>query len=399
VRVAIVGGKLQGIEAAFLAREAGWEVILIDRKQSPPAARLCQSFYHGDIVKDISSLRRVMEKVDLIIPAVEDVIALRALQKCAAEANIPLAYDAEAYFITHSKKRSNRLFEKLGIPLPQSWPQCGLPLMVKPSTSSGSHGVSKLCTEQELGDFIKQVGSELEHWILQEYVEGPSYSIEVLGLAGHYATLQVTELEMDGDYDCKRVLAPVEISEPLDRQIKEIALIIAQSLHLKGIMDVEVILDQGVPKVLEIDARLPSQTPTAVYESTGINMLELLGDIFVRDTMPIIPEIKALRGVVYEHIKVSQNGLEFLGEHIMGEVDSLEIVHDFFGADVSLTNFNSSPFPWVATLITTGESREQAWLKRQQVIENIKSYLERPTGCQYQSEVTRITGIASLSRG
>ena len=399
MRVAIVGGKLQGIEAAFLAREAGWEVILIDRKQSPPAARLCQSFYHGDIVKDISSLRRVMEKVDLIIPAVEDVIALRALQKCAAEANIPLAYDAEAYFITHSKKRSNRLFEKLGIPLPQSWSQCGLPLMAKPSTSSGSQGVSKLCTEQELGDFIKHMGSELEHWILQEYVEGPSYSIEVLGLAGHYATLQVTELEMDGDYDCKRVLAPAEIPEPLDRQIKQIALTIAQSLHLKGIMDVEVILDQGVPKVLEIDARLPSQTPTAVYESTGINMLELLGDIFVRDTMPIIPEIKALRGVVYEHIKVSQNGLEFLGEHIMGEVDSLEIVHDFFGADVSLTNFNSSPFPWVATLITTGESREQAWLKRQQAIENIKSYLEGPTRFQSQSEGVGLAGIPSLSRG
>jgi len=376
VRVAIVGGKLQGVEAAFLAREAGWEVILIDRKKSPPAARLCQSFYHCDVVRDFSSLPRLLEKVDLIIPAVEDVIALRALQKCAAEINIPLAYDAKAYFISHSKKRSNRLFEKLGIPLPQSWPQCGLPLIVKPSASSGSHGVSKLCTEQELGDFIKRVGSGLKHWILQEYVEGPSYSIEVLGLAEHYVALQVTELEMDGTYDCERVLAPAKIPEPLDRQIKEIALTIAKSLHLKGIMDVEVILDHGgVPRVLEIDARLPSQTPTAVYESTGINMLELLGHIFVGDTLPVIPEIKALRGVVYEHIKVSQDGLEFLGEHIMAEVDSLEIVPDFFGADVSLTNFNLSSSPWVATLITTGGSREQAWLKRQQVIENIKSYI------------------------
>lgn len=392
MRVAIVGGKLQGIEAAFLAREAGWEVILIDRKQSPPATRLCQSFYHCDIVKDVSSLPWLLEKVDLIIPAVEDVIALRALQKCAAEVSIPLAYDAEAYFITHSKKRSNRLFEKLGIPLPQNWPQCGLPLIVKPSASSGSHGVSKLCTEQELGDFIKRVGSGLKRWILQEYVEGPSYSIEVLGLAGHYVALQVTELEMDGDYDCERVLAPAEIPESLDRQIKEIALTIAKSLRLKGIMDVEVILDQGVPKVLEIDARLPSQTPTAVYESTGINMLELLGHIFVTDTMPIIPKIKALRGVVYEHIKVSQDGLEFLGEHIMGEVESLEIVHDFFGADVSLTNFNLSSFPWVATLITTGESREQAWLKRQQAIENIKSYLERPARFQSQPEEMVKTG-------
>jgi len=373
VKVAIVGGKLQGIEAAFLAREAGWETVLIDKKQSPPAAKLCQSFCRCDVVRDASSLPALLEKVDLIIPAVENVTALRVLQTCAAQLNIPLAYDARAYFISHSKKRSNRLFEKLGIPMPQSWPECGLPLIAKPSAASGSQGVLKLNTEQELADFVKRVGSRLKNWILQKYVEGPSYSIEVLGLDGHCVALQVTELEMDDNYDCQRVLAPAQISDPLDRQIKEIALTIARSLRLKGIMDLEVILDHGgVPRVLEIDARLPSQTPTAVYQSTGINMLELLGQIFVTDTMPVIPEIKALRGVVYEHIRVSQNGLEFLGEHIMGEADCLEIVHDFFGADISLTNFGSS-FPWVATLIITEQTREQAWLKRQQVMENIKN--------------------------
>jgi len=312
----------------------------------------------------------------LIIPALEDVIALGVLQKYAAELNIPLAYDAQAYFVTHSKKRSNHLLEKLDIPLPQSWPQCGLPLIVKPSTASGSHGVLKISTEQQLDDFIRQVGSELKHWILQEYVQGPSYSIEVLGLDGNYVALQVTELEVNSDYDCNRVLAPAEIPQSLDRQIKEIALTIAKGLRLTGIMDVEVIIDQGVPKVLEIDARLPSQTPTAVYESTGINMLQLLGDIFVRGVMPVIPEIRAPRGVVYEHTRFSQKGLEFPGEHIMGEIDSLDIVHRFFGADIGVTNFKPLPFPWVATLITTGESREQAWIKRQQVIENIQSYIK-----------------------
>lgn len=36
------------------------------------------------MVKDASSLRRVIEKVNLVIPALEDVTALRALQECAA---------------------------------------------------------------------------------------------------------------------------------------------------------------------------------------------------------------------------------------------------------------------------------------------------------------------------
>ena len=379
MRVAIVGGKLQGVEASFLAHEAGWEVILIDKKPSVPASGLCDSFYQCDIVKDVSTLRQIIENVDSVIPALEDVAALRSLKKCAADANVVLAYAEEAYFVTHSKKRSNRLFEKLGIPLPQTWPQCGLPIIVKPSTSSGSQGVSKLKTEMEIDDFIRRVGSRLDHWILQECLEGPSYSVEVLGVAGHFTVLQTTELEMDEHYDCKRVLAPAEIPEPLDRQFKEIALTIAKSLHLNGIMDVEVILHKGALKVLEIDARFPSQTPTTVYESTGINVLALLTDMFVKKEMPTVSKVERIRGVVYEHIKVSENSLEFWGEHIMGEADSLKVVHDFFGADVSLTNFNLSRFPWVATLIMIGESREQAWLKRCQVIENIKNYLEKAT--------------------
>ena len=282
--------------------------------------------------------------------------------------------------------------------MPQGWPKCGLPIVVKPSASSGSQGVSRLGTQQELDAFLRRAGSGLKHWVFQEYAEGPTYSIEVLGLAGHYAALQVTELGMDSHYDCNRVLAPAEIPEPLDREIKEIALTIARRLDLKGIMDVEVIVSRGVPKVLEIDARLPSQTPTAVYESIGVNMLELLRDIFVTGMMPAIPETKAPRGVVYEHISVSRNGLEFPGERIMGESDSLEMIPGFFGADVSVTNFNSSPFSWVATLITTAESRRQAWLKRQQVVENIRRYLGKLTGGRNRSEAAEPAGAPSSCR-
>ena len=57
MRVAIVGGKLQGVEAAFLAHEAGWEAALIDKKSSLPASGLCRSFYQCDVVKDVHHAR------------------------------------------------------------------------------------------------------------------------------------------------------------------------------------------------------------------------------------------------------------------------------------------------------------------------------------------------------
>jgi len=377
MRGAIVGGKLQGVEAAFLAHEAGWEAVLIDKRPRVPAAGLCRSFVQCDVAQDAAALRRAVAGVDFILPALEDTTALRALKESAAAVGIPLAYDAGAYFVTHSKKRSNRLFQRLGIPMPRSWPQCGLPIVAKPSAQSGSQGVVKIGTQQELDDFVRRTGPALEHWVLQEYLEGPSYSMEVLGHAGRYVALQVTELEMDRDYDCKRVVAPVEIPELLGRQLRKMSLAIARGLRLTGIMDVEFIVHEGTAKVLEIDARLPSQTPTAVYQSTGINMLELLGEIYVSDKAPVVPLVTALRGVIYEHVRVSPDGMEFRGEHIIGEVDSLELVPEFFGADLGLTNYRASVFPWVATLITTGDNLKQAWLKREQVISHISDRILR----------------------
>ena len=106
-------------------------------------------------------------------------------------------------------------------------------------------------------------------------------------------------------------------------------------------------------------------------------MLELLGDIFTRDRVPMMPALKASHGVIYEHIKVFPDKLEFRGEHIIGEVDSLELVPDFFGAERGLTNYRASVFPWVATLIITSDNLKQAWLKREQVINEISDQVLR----------------------
>jgi pyrrolysine biosynthesis protein PylC len=181
---------------------------------------------------------------------------------------------------------------------------------------------------------------------------------------------------VDSQYDCKRVLAPAGLSSTVSKEFKEIAVTIAEALNLSGIMDVEAILHNDTLKVLEIDARLPSQTPTVVNKSTGINMLELLYDVFVRDATPTMPDATYERGVVYEHVRVSPGILEVLGEHIMADAHPLKRYEDFFGADEALTDFTPGCSSWVATLIITGDSREEAWDKRCQAIKDIRAHFE-----------------------
>lgn len=372
MKLAIVGGKLQGVEASFLADSLGWDTILIDKDPNVPARGLAHSFVPLDVIKDRSSLIPVIRKVDLVIPTLENVAALKVLQECSKKAGVPLAYDEKAHIISRSKKRSNRFFRKCGLPVPLPWPNCGLPVIAKPSNSSGSRGVSRIDTEAELASFLNHIGPSASRWVVEEYLDGPSFSLEVFGFEGRYETAQVTELEMDEAYDCKRVLAPARIPHRVEEGLREMTLTLARELRLNGIMDVEVIEQGGMLKVLEIDARLPSQTPAAVLNSTEVNMLQVLADIYCRKFLPRLGDLKEKRGVVYEQIQVKEEGIDVLGEHVMVGAGPLRKIEGFFGADVALTNFEGPKFPWVATLIVTGEDLKAAWAKRCRVLDNIE---------------------------
>ncbi len=366
--VGVIGGNLQGVEAAYLAKKAGWEVVVVDRKPQVPAAGLCDRFVQLDVLSE-KQLGNAMDGVDLIVPALENVAALACLNRWARDNKIPFAFDADAYDTSVSKQRSNRLFTRLGMSIPRSNATGGFPVVAKPSTSSGSQGVTIFHDKKALQKHLKKSNEE---WVVQEFIAGPAYSLEVMGWSGHYMPLQVTDLEMDSRYDCKRVMAPTHLMPSHVCDFKETAMTLANELKLNGLMDVEVILHQDTLKVLEIDARLPSQTPIAVYWSTGMNIVQMLGDLFVNGTLKKQPANDPKRGVVYEHIRASANLLETGGEHIMSGQDPLHIVNGFFGANEAVTNYTPGRKEWVATLIIYGKTRQIAWKKRNEVIARIQ---------------------------
>jgi pyrrolysine biosynthesis protein PylC len=372
MQTVVVGGRLQGLEAAYLAKKAGWQVKLIDKSKNLPALNLADSFTCLN-AEDQSELIPALKGADLIIPALENRRALQTLVDCANKLGIPCAFDLSAYDISSSKKKSDLLFAELGVPAPPHYPGCRYPLIAKPSGSSGSEGVVHLKDEVELEAFKKSINHETGSWVIQEYISGPSYSIEVIGCRGRYLPLQVTDLEMDGGYDCKRVTAPSVLTASQRDQFAEIAVQIARSINLNGIMDVEVILNNNQLFVLEIDARLPSQTPTAVYHSSGINLLELTGLSFAGGNLPEQMEIKKERFAIFEHLLVSSGRVEVSGEHIVSNAGPLTYFEGFFGADEALTNYRHGKENWMATLIITGETRQEAYQKRSGVIEKICS--------------------------
>ncbi len=368
--VAVIGGNLQGVEATYLAKKAGWEVLLIDKNPRASASLMCDRFLPLTITAKTDPPES-LKQVSLIIPAIENESVLATLEKWSVDTGIPIGFGREAYAISSSKKRSNRLFRDLCLGAPDPWPQCGLPMVVKPDGESGSQGVQIIQCQEELAMKFPDKES-LDQMVTQAYLKGPLYSIEVMGLPGQYRTFQVTELHMDSVHDCKRVSAPAELDSTLVGEFERMAVAIAEHIQLRGIMDVEVVLHDGQLKVLEIDARIPSQTPTAVFQSTGINVVELLGELFLTGKMTVAQSHPA-QAIIYEHIKVTQNEIEVLGEHIMSGAGPLKLCRGLFGADEVITNVQPGLAEWVATLILKGKNRKDVLEKKQQTYENIRN--------------------------
>lgn len=370
LKIAIVGGKLQGTEAAYLAKKAGIKSILIDKNINTIASGICDEFAQFDVRKKEVALINILKTVDFILPALENDEVHQALYEIAKAHHLKLAFDLSAYAVSSSKLKSDGLIRRNQIPAPCYYPNCKTPYIIKPSGESGSTGVRRANTGAEVEAFLANEGKS-GNWVIQEFLDGPSYSIEVIGIPGNYRTYKITKIHMDEVYDCKRVTSPCPVTKEQRRRFEEIGCRLAELVNLNGIMDVEVIEDEGLLKVLEIDARIPSQTPTVVYHSSGMNQLQELADIVVHGSFRH-PQEDFGWHCSYEHFKVNKNGCIPGGEHIMCEARPLVLRTNFFGADEVLTDYDEAHDQWHGTFINWADTEEALERKRNNMINMLR---------------------------
>lgn len=369
--IAVVGGGLQGVEAVYLLQEAGMDVRLLDRRADAPAAGLGPDFRQVEVT-DPAALDRALAGVDMVFPALESLPALTGLREWGRARGLPVLYDPEAYAVSASKITSEAFFRRAAIPVPRTWPGCRFPVIAKPAGGSGSQGLRFFSSEADLtgalGDDPAGTG-----WVVQEFLAGPTYSVEVLRTPGRAAAIQVTDLYMDARYDCKRVTAPTVLAEDLRAGFEALSRKMAEDLSLAGIMDVEALLHDGGLRVLEIDARFPSQTPIAVYTSCGVNMAAALVQAAGGAAEP--PALRRRhpdRGALLEHVQVAPGRLAVTGEHAVALSGPLTRIPGFFGADTALTDYAAGKTHWVATLIFSGADLREAWERREATIADLR---------------------------
>lgn len=371
MKIAIVGGALQGTEAVLLSKRAGIDMVVLDRKPHVPAATLTDEFILCDVTKDPAKAKKVFSDCDVVIPACEELDALRVLDKIVPETGKPLLFDMHSYEISCSKERSNEIMAKVGVPLPKPWPECGFPIIVKPSCQSGSVGVSEVENEEERLKALEIVKKLNDVPIQQEFVFGRSMSIEVVGNGEKSRSFVTTEVILDSNYDCKRVeCCPNIMSKEDEAEFRKIGTDIADEIGLNALMDVEAILTKKGLRVLEIDARIPSQTPMAVEAATGLNILEELAYTALGKTTG-----KKNSGgcSAYEHYVVRDGNLITCGEKEFGHVSAPYISEGLFGADQVITDYAPGKSEWRATVVNGGRTNAEVLEKRKDFIRRAMS--------------------------
>lgn len=351
-KIVIVGGKLQGSEAAYLGREAGIDIVLIDKNPQAPAQNLCTKFICGDVLSDNPTIVNELETADMILPTMENETVLEGLVELSNKKGYLLAFDWASYQISSSKITSDKLFADNNLPCPGYYPEGRFPFIAKPESESGSHGVTVLNCQEELDAFIAKGPDK---YIIQEFVEGPSYSVEIIGRPGNYRTYEITEIFVDDVYDCNLAATLHTIEPEKKKTIEELAVKIAEIINLEGIMDLEVIDHHGEIKILEIDARLPSQTAIVVYHASGMNYIKELYDLFCHGSFEDEQTNKGYCSS-YTHYLFNENNYSSHGEHIMVEGGLLNYTENICGKAAVISDFAPGQKTWRGAFVNWAEN-------------------------------------------
>lgn len=285
------------------------KVIGVDTGELAPAKHFVDSFYKipkWDDKEYVNTLLNICKKenVDMLIPLYEKefILLCENREKFNKIGTILILSDKKLIEIFNDKWESYRFFIENGIDTPMTYKKQGVkdfnfPLIIKPINGAGSQNVFKVDNKKELNFFIDYI----ENPIIQEYIKGTEYTIDVLcDLKGNVISIVPRErIEVRaGEVSKGRTVKNKDIIEKtlklcnklkIDENTKPIG-----PLTIQCIVD----LDNNI-KFIEVNTRFGGGVPLT-FEA-GVPYAKYLGKMVQGyNVRPIIGEFKEMIMLRYD---------------------------------------------------------------------------------------------------
>jgi D-alanine-D-alanine ligase len=167
--------------------------------------------------------------------------------------------------------------------------ELGFPIIVKPTDSGSSFGVSKVNNESELENALKLAFSEGNYVVIEEFLIGREVTCGVYRKKDGVFTLPLTEIVSENeilDYEAKYLgkskdYTPARISDDIADIVKENSKLIYNLLKLKSIVRIDFMLCGNTPYVIEINTT-PGFSPQSVVPEM-LKCANIPLDVFWKD--------------------------------------------------------------------------------------------------------------------
>ena len=287
----IVGASVLQLPAIQKAKEMGLHVAVVDFNPQAIGIPYADEYYNASTMDEDAVLAAAEDyQPDGIMTLATD-MPMRGVAKTSDKLHLH-SINYETAVKATDKYDMIKAFKEHSVPSPWFFvvdtlvelkaheKDVTFPCIIKPTDNAGSHGVAKVYSFQELLDNYEYAHSCSRHGkvIIEEYLDGPEVSVEVMVVNGNVNILQITDkITTEAPHFVEMGhTQPSRLSEEIQDAIRQVATAACLAVGIdKGPAHVEMKVTKRGPVMIELGARMGGDNITThlVPLSTGIDMV------------------------------------------------------------------------------------------------------------------------------
>lgn len=349
MKALVLAGGFDQIELIKEIKSRGWNVILVDYFENPPAKAYADKHFQISTLDEEKVYELAKEeRVDLVTTACTDQ-ALLTMARVSAKLGLPSYISEDIALKMTNKFYMKQCFKDNDIPTADFVliddmekirnTVCQIkkfPQIVKPCDCNSSKGVTKVFGMDGMMEAAKEAFmlSRSGKIIIEEYLEGVELSIDVWIEKDAVKILDISETckinENNNFFTIFRSIYPVEHVEVVEEKIKKVAEQIAEVFSLSDCpMLIQALIHEGEIYVIEASARMGGGTKYKyINEISGVDIMKVYVNRIMGDVGQVLHPIKNAKYYELDYV-YAYNGTvtEIIGLEELKEEGSLD---DYF---------------------------------------------------------------------